>query len=648
MLGCLLWGSIAAPSVSGTFAGTELMLSSQFQSLLRQGQALQSKGQLQQAAAVYAQLRREAPKAYQGWHYGGMTALLLGQADVAEAWLAESLKLNPSFTQTALGLGVARVAKGDAPGAETVLRSVVERQPKLADAWHYLALAIETQGRYGDAVAARRQVVSLSPKHVPGWTDLGSTLSRVGKLTEALASFTKAQTLDPKNLRARLGRAMTLYKCHRVPEAVEEFGVVVASDPRQFQARSFRLVALNNLPGLSREQVFEEHRAFGKAAGDPVNTMWPNTPDPARRLRLAFLSPDLREHSVAYFLEPLLQHLDPTAFEILLYADHPLVDKVSARLRSWSSVWRNFAEQVSTMVEATIKRDAPDVIVDLAGHSGTNRLEMLARRVAPVQITYLGYPNTTGVPAMDYRLVDELTDPVGEADPFATEELVRFAPTAWSYLPPAGAPDVGPLPCLANGFITFASFNNFPKVSDALLHRWAQILNAVPRSRLLIKADGLGEPAVREPVEARLRAAGLSEDRVEVMPRTPDTVSHLALYNRTDIALDTFPYNGTTTTCEALWMGVPVIGYAGDRHGSRVGVSLLNAIGHPEWIAASEDAYVGAAIDLAGAPERLAAHRGALRDEMRRSPLLGHAAQAQRFGAAVRACWARWCAAPEK
>jgi predicted O-linked N-acetylglucosamine transferase (SPINDLY family) len=619
------------------------MLSHKFQSLLRQGQAFQAKGHLKEAAELYAQLRAGAPTAYEGWHYGGMTALLLGQADVAEQWLAQSLRLNPAFTQTALGLGVARVAKGDAAGAETALRSVVERQPKLADAWHYLALAIETQGRYADAVAARQRVVSLNPKHVPGWTDLGSTLSRVGKLTEALASFSKAYALDPKNLRARLGRGMTLYKCHRVSEAVEDFGAVLASDPRQFQARSFRLVALNNLPDVSQEQVFEEHCAFGKLAGEPVNSVWPNSPDPARRLRVAFLSPDLRDHSVAYFLEPLLQRLDQTQFEILLYADHPLVDHVTARLRSHASVWRNFAEQVSTMVEATITRDAPDVLVDLAGHSGTNRLEMLARRVAPVQITYLGYPNTTGVPAMDYRLVDAWTDPERDADRFATETLVRFAPTAWTYLPPASAPEVGPLPSLANEFITFGSFNNFPKVTDALLRRWAQILNAVPAAHLLIKADGLGEPAVREPVEARLRAAGLAEDRVTVLPRTPDTASHLALYNRVDIALETFPYNGTTTTCEALWMGVPVIGCTGDRHAARVGISLLTAVGHPEWIGNSEEDYVRLAIDLAVDRERLAAYRGALRDEMRRSALLDHAAQAERFGAAVRACWMRWC-----
>lgn len=621
------------------------MSSNQLPSLLKQGRTLQDKGDLIAAATVYAQVRTAAPEAFEGWHYGGMTALLRHRAGEAEQLLARALELNPASVETAMGLGVARIAKGDAPGAEAGLAALTTRQPQLAEAWHYLALAIETQGRFDDAIAARKRAVELDPRFLPGWIDLGSTLSTIARLTEALACFSTALRLDPNNVTARVGRAITLYKCHRVPETAAELAAVLNRDPGQFEAWSLRLLALNNLPQFTREQIFAEHQAYGRMAGAPVNAVWPNLPDPNRRLRVAFLSPDLREHSVAYFIEPLLQHLDRTAFEIVLYHDHAQVDHVSARLRGLAAIWRNFAGQVDAMVEPVVKADAPDVLVDLTGHAGTNRLRLLARRLAPVQINYLGYPNTTGIPAMDYRFVDAVTDPGPEADRFATEQLVRFAPTAWAYLPPASMPEVTPPPSRTDGAVTFASFNNFPKVTAEWLREWARILALVPNSRLLIKASGLGEPAVREPVLARLRASGLPVERVEVMPRTPDAASHFSLYGNVDVALDTFPYDGTTTTCEALWMGVPVVTCAGERHASRVGASLLTAIGRREWIADTADDYVRIAVALATDREKLACVRAGLREEMKRSTLLDHAAQARRFGTALCTCWTQWCEA---
>lgn len=619
-------------------------LSPQAQALLRQGQAAQAKGQLKDAAAKYADVRTRDPKAFEGWHYGGMAALLLGQAGTAEELLAQAVALNPASTQTALGLGVARIAKGDPAGAETVLRDVTTRQPQLADAWHYLALALETQDQHALAVEARQRAVKLKPSFVEGWSTLGATLSTLGRHSEALVCFVKALQLDPKDARARMGRAMVLYKTHRVPAAAAEFSAVLARDPTQFEARSFRLMALNNLPDVPREQVLLEHQAYGRAAGAAVPTAWSNPPEPGRRLRVAFLSPDLREHSVAYFIEPLLRHLNPSEFEVLLYHDNAKVDAVSERMRAGAAVWRNFAGRIAEMVEPVIRADAPDILVDLTGHAGTNRLRMLARRLAPVQVTYLGYPNTTGVPAMDYRFVDAVTDPAPEADRFATEKLVRFAPTAWCYAPPEVAREVSVAPCSKGGGVVFGSFNNFPKVTDPWLRVWAQLLAQVAGARLLIKADGLGEPDVRQQVLERIAAAGLPLERVEVLPRTPDTATHLALYSRVDIALDTFPYHGTTTTCEALWMGVPVVTLAGDRHAARVGASLLTAAGHPEWVATTPDEYVRIARGLAGEPAVLQRIRGGLRDDLRRSVLMDHFGQAGRFAAALRACWTEWCA----
>jgi predicted O-linked N-acetylglucosamine transferase (SPINDLY family) len=611
--------------------------------LVREGVMRQQRGDHAAASECFARARAIAPQAFDGWHHGGMTALLVGQAAEAVPLLTHALELKPKSVPTALGLGVAQVACGQAAAAEPVLRRVVREQPKLADAWHYLALAIESQGRFAEAIEARQQATKLNPKFAPGWTALGALLSSVGRQAEALRCFTKARQLAPQDAQARLGCAMALNKCHRVAEAAAEYAAVVRSEPQRLDARSFRLMALHNLAGLSPAEIFAEHVEFGRAAGAAVPRRWPNLPVPGRRLRVGWLSPDLREHSVAYFLEPLLRHLDPAEFEVILYHDSAQEDAVSQRLRECAAAWRNVAGRTDEMVEAAILADHPDILVDLAGHSGASRLRVFARRQAPVQVTYLGYPDTTGVAAMDYRFVDGQTDPAPEADARATERLMRFAPTMWVYQPPASAPAVSPPPCFATGHVTFGAFNNFTKVTDETLRVWARLLEAVPGARLRLKGEGLADAAILAPVRGRLRQAGLPDERVEVLGRTPDTASHLALYAGIDVALDTFPYNGTTTTCEALWMGVPVVALAGDRHCGRVSQSLLTAVGHPEWVAADAGAYVALAAALARAPEQLAQLRSRLRAEMQASPLLDQPGQAARFGAALRACWVRWC-----
>jgi len=372
---------------------------------------------------------------------------------------------------------------------------------------------------------------------------------------------------------------------------------------------------------------------------------FPNPPDPGRRLRVAILSPDLRAHSCAYFLEPLVRHLDPARFELYLYHDHFREDAVSARLKGFAAVWRNFCGRSGTEFEQTVRADAPDILIDLAGHTGlTNRLPLFARHLAPVQVTYLGYPNTTGLTAMGWRLTDAIADPVGEADAFATEKLLRFAPTAWAYEPPAKAPVPNAPPCTTGRPVTFGCFNNLTKMTDTMFTLWGRLLAAVPDARLVLKGRGLSDATVRQRYLDRFAACGLPADRVDLLERTAETADHLALYHQVDIALDSIPYNGTTTTCESLWMGVPVVTLLGDRHVARVSASLLHAVGHPEWVAETNEDFIRIAAGLAADPARLAAIRAGLRDEMLVSPLLDHAGQSARFAAALRGCWNEWCA----
>ncbi|MBL9215223.1 MAG: tetratricopeptide repeat protein [Opitutaceae bacterium] len=621
------------------------MSPARLQQLLNEGLAHHRAGRLHEAARLYDRARAAAPRQFDVLHLSGVLAYQQGRIADALDQLTRARQLNPRSAPCAMRLGLALVAAGRKAEAEVHLRAAVELQPDFHEAWDNLAYCLKTQDRLQEAVGCHARVVALQPGHAQGWYNYGLTLSLLGAVTDALACHDRALAADPRYAKAHYGRAQALQQAHRIPEAIEAYGRYLEREPQGHEARSYRLFALNNLDGLTREQLFAEHLEYGRAVGERPAPHFPQSPDPGRRLRVAVLSPDLRAHSCAYFLEPLLRHLDPARYELYLYHDHFREDAVSARLRSLAAVWRNFVGQSAAAFEQAVRADQPDILIDLAGHTGmTNRLPLFARHLAPVQVTYLGYPNTTGLRAMGWRLTDAIADPEGEADAFATERLVRFAPTAWAYEPPANAPLPNEPPASAGGPLTFGCFNNLTKVTDRMLAVWARLLAAVPDSRLVLKGRGLSEAAVRGRYLARFAACGLPAERVDLLERTAETAAHLALYHHVDIALDCFPYHGTTTTCEALWMGVPVVTLLGDRHVSRVSASLLTAVGRPEWIAGSDDDYVRIAAGLAADRAGLRAIRAGLRDEMRRSPLLDHAAQSARFAAALRGCWQQWCA----
>lgn len=620
------------------------MSSPQFQSILQQGVTHHRAGRLAQADVLYRRARALAPGNFDALHLGGLVAFQLGRLPEAIDFLGRAHRSNPRDSVCEMRYALALLGGRRTTEAEQHLRHAVQVRADFVEGWENLAGCLRIQDRLEEAIGCHEKVAVLQPKYASGWYNYGLTLSLAGRIAEALACHDRALAADPRFVLGRFGRAQALHQAHRMAEAVEEYEKFLAAEPRCHEARSYRLFALHSLEGVSRDRLFADHVAYGRAVGSPLAPKLTNLPDCDRRLRVAFLSPDLRTHSVAFFLEPLLAMLDRSEFEIFLYHDHFRVDAVSDRLKHMAAVWRNFVGQPHEAVEAAIRADAPDILVDLAGHTGmSNRLPLFARRLAPVQLTYLGYPNTTGLPAMDHRFTDAIADPVGEADRYATERLVRFAPTAWSYLPPGEAPGVAPAPCIENGCVTFGCFNTPAKITDTMLGLWARILHAVLGSRLCLKGAGLDSSTLRARYAACLAQHGVAADRVEYLPRTPDTKAHLACYGRVDIALDTAPYNGTTTTCESLWMGVPVVNLRGDRHMARVGASLLAAIGRSEWSVESGDAYVACASELAGDCNRLAALRGGLREAMLRSPLLDHAGQSARFGAALRECWRNWC-----
>jgi predicted O-linked N-acetylglucosamine transferase (SPINDLY family) len=347
---------------------------------------------------------------------------------------------------------------------------------------------------------------------------------------------------------------------------------------------------------------------------------------------------------VAAFFEPLLHGHDRRIVEVFCYAEVGQADLVTERMRAQSDHWCSTVGMSDADVARKIEEDSIDILVDLAGHTANNRLLVFAAKPAPLQVTWLGYPNTTGLAAIDYRLVDAITDPKGKADGWASEALLRLKDGFLCYAPAADTPNPAPVPSARRGFVTFGSFNNPAKLSDPTLDAWAALLNRAPTSRLLLKGHHFfDDMAARSLFAARLADRGVAPERLTLLGLQPDPAVHLALYGEIDIALDPFPYNGTTTTCEALWMGVPVVTLQGDRHASRVGASLLRGLGLGELVAADVSDYVAIGAGLAGDSVRLADLRASLRTRMRASALCDRIAFARKIEAAYRQIWRRWC-----
>jgi predicted O-linked N-acetylglucosamine transferase (SPINDLY family) len=362
-----------------------------------------------------------------------------------------------------------------------------------------------------------------------------------------------------------------------------------------------------------------------------------------RKLKIGYVSPDFRSHAVASFIEPVLAHHDQERFEIFAYYNHGQNDMVTQRLRKYCHHWRNIAAMSDEEVAELIREDEIDFLIDLAGHTGHNRLLVFARKPAPIQVTWLGYPDTTGLSTMDYRITDGFADPVDMTEDFHTEQLIRLPECFSVYHVPEEYPEVSRLPALENGYITFGSFNNFSKTTPEVIALWAKILRSVPDSRLMLKYSGLSDSSMKRMVREAFARLDIHPSRVELLGKDPSHVTHLQRYYQLDIALDTFPYCGTTTTCEALWMGVPVITLAGSSHVSRVGSSLMSNLGYTEMIASSQQKYVAIAVGLAPDIDRLSAIREELRDRMADSPLMDSTRFTQHLENAYKEMWRTWC-----
>jgi Flp pilus assembly protein TadD len=397
-------------------------------------------------------------------------------------------------------------------------------------------------------------------------------------------------------------------------------------------------------PQFSAREVFEAHRLYGRLMNRarPPRPAPIRDPDPDRPLRVGYISQDFRNRSAGHFIEGIVAHHDRARVRPWCYSHRLRVDALTERVRAHAEGFREIHAMTDDQAAERIRSDGIDIAVDLTGHTGLNRLAVLATKPAPVQATYMGYAATTGLPVIDYRLVDAHTDPEPDADGLSTERLIRLDPCFLCYTPPAHAPEVSACPAEASGRIVFASFNTFAKITDEMLGAWARLLREVPGSGLLVKNAGLADPWLCERFRERFARLGGDPARLETLGETPTEAEHMGLYARVDIALDTFPYHGTTTTLEAMWMGVPVVTLEGDSHVSRVGVSLLRNTGMDDLIARDPASYVEIAARLARDADRLRILRGSLRGIVR-DCLCDFASFVPRLESAYRLMWRRAC-----
>lgn len=565
-------------------------------------------------AGIYASQRRteEAVRAYQEaiklkpetleWRLE-LAATLIRAGRLAEAMAVyeAGLVAGPPDARAYFDLGEALLKRRQANEAEQAFQQAAMMAPESAGIQFYLAIACREQDRLMDAQGAARKAIALAPDMPQGWFALGSVLTRQAEHVEAVENYREAISLLPEYEAAQDGLLCTMnYSEHWSPR-----------------------------------EIYDAHVEWGVrfAKTEPTPVAFSRRAE-SHAIRIGYLSPDYRQHPVSHFIEPVLRHHDRRRFEIFCYHSDVREDSVTTRLKGLVKNWRSAGTASDAELEKMLREDGLDMLVELSGHTDGHRLGVLARRVAPIQITYLGYPNTTGLAAIDYRITDSIADPPGESDELHVEKLVRLPESFLCYSPPDVDASSRMPPFRRNGYVTFGSFNNLPKITPACVALWATVLSRVPESKLFIKTYGLGDPGVRARLLEHLNQAGIERDRISIAGPTRAHRDHMEAYGEVDIALDTFPYHGTTTTLDALWMGVPVITLAGDRHVSRVGASILAALGLTEFVARTSDEYVSAAAQVAGNADKLDNLARSLRQRLTASPLTDGSGFTQRLEAA--------------
>jgi predicted O-linked N-acetylglucosamine transferase (SPINDLY family) len=598
------------------------------------------------AERMYRRVLDKDPGRIAAWHLLGALLLETARDREAAACLKQAVARFPQEGVLLANLGEAQRRTGDLEGAEASLRRALSLMPSLAEAHHTLGLILSEQGRFPAAIACYRQALLLKPGQLASHVGLARALYKSGMLDDARDVCARAIALDPTHGDAHAALATALRGQGRIPEALEAYRAALRCRPDDHATRSDFVYDQCFDPDQDSASILREARLWRDHC-QPAKTLprrrHSNAPDPDRRLRIGYTSPDFRDHCQSLFTIPLLENHDHDAFELFAYSWVRKPDAVTERIRPLVHQFRDVRGLNDAQLADAIARDGIDILVDLTMHMADNRMAVFAAKPAPVQVAWLAYPGTTGLDTMDYRITDVHLDPPGFDDsPVYSEETVRLPESFWCYDPRTlgPVPDVGPLPALDKGTVTFGCLNNFCKTNPAVFALWAQVVRAVPGSELLV----LAQPgASRDRVRDAFASAEVDPNRVRFVGFQPRG-GYLAEYQAVDICLDTFPYGGHTTSLDAFWMGVPVVTLVGSTVVGRAGLCYAENLGLPEVVATTADEYVAAAVALARDLPRLAELRGGLRRRMERSPLMDGPRFARHIESAFREMWRRWCA----
>ena len=645
------------------------------------GNVLTELGQLDEAVVSFNEAVSIKPDYAEAHSNLGNALQKLKQFDEAVTSYNKALNIIPDYSEVQSNLGLALQELGQLDAAVESYNKAIAINPDLAEAHYNLGNTLQELGSFDEAVASYHRAIFIKPDYVEAHYNLGNALKELRQLKAAVASYNKALAIKPNyaEVHSNLGNALkdlnqlddavisyqnaleikpsytethsnlgTAFQAQgKLNEAVASYYNALTIKPDYAEVHSNLLFCMNNSELYSQKDIYAESCLWEAAHGLSDAALRIEHPhhdcSPERRLRIGYISPDFRKHSVSYFVLSLIASHDRNQFEVFCYSQVPNPDNKTQHLRNLSDCWRSIVGMTMNEIAECIRGDAIDILVDLTGHTANNLLQVFTKRPAPLQVTWLGYPNTTGLLAMNYRLIDAITDPVGPDDNLHSEQLVRLPNGFLCYTPDAEATPIKVPPVLPSGVVTFGSFNNLSKITLSTVSTWARILEATPKSRLLLKNASLADVETRRRYLALFVERGIDIERLEFLSHISSESAHLETYNRIDIGLDTFPYNGTTTTCEALWMGVPVICLRGDRHASRVGASILTRVGQPNLIAETIDDYVAVAGALAKDQARLTTLRQSLRPAMATSPLCDAQGFTRDVETAYKDMWRVWC-----
>lgn len=603
----------------------------------------QQAGNLAEAEAICRQVLQVESQQVEALYLLSVIAIQVGRADLAIEHVRQVIERHPDYVPAYNLLGAALALEGKTAEAIVQYQHALRLKPDSPETHSNLGMALQQQGRLDEAIAHFRQAVQLMPDLAQAHNHLGNALNELGRLDEALACYRQTLQLQPNLVEAHSNLGATLLAQGELERALAAHQQALRLNPTYAAAHSNVILTLQLTPGYDAGAIGAECRRWDQVHAahlTPVVPSHANDRSPNRRLRIGYVSGDFRQHPVGQCLALLLAAHEHVNFAIFCYASVARPDAITERCRTHADHWYDAVGLSDERLARRIHEDGIDILVDLALHTGGNRLLLFARKPAPVQVTFAGYPGTTGLRAIDYRLTDPYLDPPGLLDASYAEESYRLPHCFWCYDPLTEEPVVAPLPATSHGFVTFGCLNTFCKVNAAVLDLWARILRALPDARLQLLAE-VGSQ--RQRTLDFLAQQGIAKGRLAFVSPRPRP-EYLALYQQIDIGLDTFPYNGHTTSLDSLWMGVPVVSLVGQTAVGRGGLSLLSNLGLAELATPDAEQYVSLALELAGDLPRLTQLRASLRERMRQSPLMDARLFARDIENAYRDMWKRWCA----